>query len=192
MNTFCPNCGNPVVPNARFCPACGVTREVVLSVVAERAVNEPPSRSAALPPPVRSCSFCAICGVQAISDTAPFCTQCGSLVKASSSLPIAEQRPNVQVNVINAPHTGVKASSELSGSYGLPIPSMVIGIVFVLGVFDNSRWDSDTISGAAAFCIVGLVLGIVSVCRQQKGRGMAVAGIVLSSIALLAVIGRMS
>lgn len=191
MNTFCPNCGNPVVPNARFCPACGITHDVVRPVVTECAVYEPPSRSAVLPP-VRSCSFCAICGVQAISDTAPFCTQCGSLVKASSSLSIAEQRPNVQVNVINAQHTGVKASSELSGSYGLPIPSMIIGIVFVLGVFDNSRWDSDTISGAAAFCIVGLVLGIVSVCRQQKGRGMAVAGIVLSSIALLAVIGRMS
>jgi hypothetical protein len=68
---------------------------------------------------------------------------------------------------------------------------MIIGIVFALGIFDNSRWDSDTINGAAAFCILGLVLGIVSVCRQQKGRGMAVAGIVLSSIGLLSVVGRL-
>jgi len=188
MSTFCIMCGKPLLPSTRFCPACGAWTAGSSSISAP-VPSAAPGRTAVN----RGDSgiFCPSCGVQAISDSAPFCTQCGSPLRASAYSTITEQRPSVQVNVINAPHTGVKASPEFRGSYGLPIPSMIIGIVFALGIFDNSRWDSDTINGAAAFCILGLVLGIVSVCRQQKGRGMAVAGIVLSSIGLLSVVGRL-
>jgi hypothetical protein len=69
---------------------------------------------------------------------------------------------------------------------------MVFGILVTLMCFDTSRWTSDEINGGALFAIAGLTLGIISVSRQPKGRGMAVAGIVLSSIGLLAVIGRMA
>lgn len=79
--------------------------------------------------------------------------------------------------------------SENQGSYWLPIPSMILGIISILAWFDDSAWDSDTIAGLAVFAIAGLVLGIVSISNQEKGKGMAITGITLSSIAILFLIG---
>lgn len=79
--------------------------------------------------------------------------------------------------------------SENEGSYWLPIPSMILGIISILACLDESAWDSDTITGTAVFAIAGLVLGIVSISNQEKGKGMAIAGIILSSIAILVLIG---
>jgi hypothetical protein len=76
------------------------------------------------------------------------------------------------------------------GTYGLPIPSLVLGIICVLALLDDSPWDSDTLAGGYMFAIAGLVLGIISVARQAKGRGMAIAGIVMCSITLLALVGQ--
>lgn len=78
---------------------------------------------------------------------------------------------------------------ENEGSYWLPIPSMILGIISILACFDESSWDSDTITGLAVFAIAGLVLGIVSISNQEKGKGMAITGITLSSIAILVLIG---
>ena len=78
---------------------------------------------------------------------------------------------------------------ENEGSYWLPIPSMILGIISILACFDDSAWDSDTITGLAVFAIAGLVLGIVSISNQEKGKGMAITGITLSSIAILVLIG---
>jgi len=75
--------------------------------------------------------------------------------------------------------------SENEGSYWLPIPSMILGIISILACFDDSEWDSDTIAGLAMFAIVGLVLGIVSISNQKKGKGMAITGIILSTMAIL-------
>jgi hypothetical protein len=68
---------------------------------------------------------------------------------------------------------------------------MIIGIIVTLSLFDNSKWDSDQINGGVAFCIAGLTLGIVSLSRQRKGKGMAVAGVILSSLGLLGLLGRL-
>jgi len=79
--------------------------------------------------------------------------------------------------------------AENGGSYWLPIPSMILGIISVLACFDDSAWGSDAITGLAIFSIAGLILGIVSVSNQEKGKGMAITGITLSSIAILVLIG---
>lgn len=78
------------------------------------------------------------------------------------------------------------------GSYWLPIPSLVLGIVCILALFDESDWDKDTMVGMLMFSVISLVLGIASVSKQEKGKGMAIAGIVMSSISLLALIGMQS
>ncbi len=78
------------------------------------------------------------------------------------------------------------------GTYWLPIPSLVLGILCILALFDDSGWDKDTIAGMALFAVTSLVLGIVSVSKQERGKGMAIAGIVLSSVSLLALIGMQS
>lgn len=63
------------------------------------------------------------------------------------------------------------------GSAGLSIASMVLGICSIvlccLGYL------------AIIMAIIGLVLGIVSLKGQKPGRGMAIAGIVTSSIGLV-------
>jgi hypothetical protein len=142
--------------------------------------------------------FCPKCGVQVVPDTTPFCTHCGSPVKASAEAPVqaadgaAVSGPGVQINVINAATPQILAGPHpVTGTYGLPIPAMVIGIIVVLCLLDDSKWDSDQINGGLMFAAAGLTLGIISVCRQRKGKGMAVAGIVLSSIGLLGFIGRL-
>lgn len=87
-----------------------------------------------------------------------------------------------------------KAASEVKpeGTYWLPIPSLVLGILCALAIFDESEWDQDTINGLFLFAVIGLVLGIIGVSKQVKGRGMSIAGIVLSSLGLLAWLGMQS
>ena len=87
-----------------------------------------------------------------------------------------------------------KAINEVNpeGTYWLPIPSLVLGIICALALFDESEWDSDTTTGLLLFAIIGLVLGILGVSKQTKGRGMSIAGIVLSSLGLLAWLGMQS
>jgi hypothetical protein len=103
-----------------------------------------------------------------------------------------QQKKTALLNEMNSfvsenSNSGGKLENE--GSYWLPVPSMILGIIAILACFDDSAWDSDTITGLAVFAIAGLVLGIVSVSNQEKGKGMAITGITLSSIAILVLIG---
>jgi hypothetical protein len=68
---------------------------------------------------------------------------------------------------------------------------MVLGIFSVLMLFDDSYWDMDTILGLLIFAGAGLTLGIIGLSIQKKGKGMAIAGVVLSSIGVLAGLGLM-
>jgi hypothetical protein len=180
MNRFCTSCGN-VIAGEVFCRQCGVRVGVGTSNPVASA------ESFTLPPP----------GVQAsFQDPRVLAVENPESIRSpfGQQSPIVGRRPLVQVQVINAvtPISHVPTTAEAKGTYGLPIPSMVIGIIAALSLFDDSKWDSDQINGGTVICIAGLVLGIVSLCRQRKGKGMAITGVVLSAIGLLAVIGRMS
>lgn len=76
-----------------------------------------------------------------------------------------------------------------SGSYWLPVPSMIFGLLALLACLDDSGFDLDTITGLATFSIASLTLGIISISNQRKGKGMAITGIITSSIAILFLIG---
>lgn len=80
-------------------------------------------------------------------------------------------------------------NEQNKATYWLPIPSFILSIFAILSTFDIDNWTSDTNVGFAVFIILALVLGIVSVTTQEKGKGLSIAGIVLSILAVLVFIG---
>lgn len=113
--------------------------------------------------------FCRCCGKE-IHETALSCPHCGG-VQNSTVISVAQQP---------------------DGVLWVPITSMVIGIVCTFAFFDDSQWDKDTIFGLGSLLVVGFIFGVISLNKQKTGRGMAIAGVVLSSILLLALIGMLS
>lgn len=111
--------------------------------------------------------FCRCCGKE-IHETAPACPSCGGVQYSAAVSP-----PN----------------QKTDGSLWMPITSLVLGIICVLALFDDSQWDKDTILGLGIFSVAGLVLGAISINKQTTGKGMAITGVILSSIALLVFIG---
>jgi hypothetical protein len=179
MNKFCTACGN-VIAGEAFCRQCGTRVGIgTLNPVAS-------AESFTLPLPGVQASF------QDPRDSAVENPESIRYPLGQQS-PILGRQPLVQVQVINAvpPISHVQTTAEAKGTYGLPVPSMIIGIVFTFGLIFETNWDSDAWNGATAFCITGLTMGIVSLCRQKKGKRMAIAGIVLCSIGLIGAIGHL-
>lgn len=110
--------------------------------------------------------FCRGCGKE-IHETAVSCPQCGAVQ-----------------------HVSVRSPQNLSGTLWLPVPSLILGIIGVLALFDESSWDRDLYIGTLTLSVAAIVLGGVSISAQERGRGMSIAGIVLGVIGFLGVIGR--
>ena len=113
--------------------------------------------------------FCTGCGKQ-LHETAPACPHCG------------------KPQHVAAPAYSVTADA---GPLWAAIISLVLGILCVLAGFDDAdaAWDDETIAGLAMFSIVGLVLGIVSLNISKRGKGMAIAGIVMAVLGMLLCLG---
>lgn len=78
-------------------------------------------------------------------------------------------------------------SAPKSGSSGLAIAGLVIGIIALLGC-----WVPLLNVGSAFIALIGLVLSIIGLVKARKaasGKGMAIAATVLNAVALVAVIG---
>lgn len=110
--------------------------------------------------------FCRGCGKE-IHESAPACPHCGAPQGA------------VNRSVQQAPATSI----------WMAITSLVLGLVCVIAFFDDSQWDKDTLLGFCIFAVGGLVLGVGSLSSQSAGKGMAIAGLLMSTISLLAYIG---
>lgn len=109
--------------------------------------------------------FCRYCGKQ-IHESAPSCPQCGGVL-----------------------HPQPVASTADGGQIWLGITSLILGIICTLVLFDDKPMDKDTTIGFVMFATVAIVTGSVTIKNHFAGRKMAIAGIVLSSISLLAMIG---
>jgi hypothetical protein len=101
----------------------------------------------------------------------------------------------IHETALACPHCGgpqVAADPQLRDK-GRPIwvsiVSLVLGIFCCLMLFDDSEWDLDTKVGLLMFSLGGLAFGAGSLANQQAGRGLAIAGVVLSAIAFLAGLG---
>ncbi|MDD3325158.1 MAG: hypothetical protein PHN38_08595 [Sulfurospirillaceae bacterium] len=93
--------------------------------------------------------------------------------------------------LLNALSSSIKNpdAKKFESGYWFSIPSMIFGIIVMLACFDESNWTRDTTVGAFIFITLGLILGVIGVSTQEKGKGMAIAGIVLCSLSALIVIG---
>ena len=83
---------------------------------------------------------------------------------------LTEEEFNSQKQILLNSLSSCNKESE-DGTYWLSIPSMILGIIVMLACFDESNLDKDTIVGASFFIIVSLILGIISISIQKKGKG---------------------
>lgn len=117
---------------------------------------------------------------------------------ASISVPVSVPIDIAKVNDISdAGSVNVPAPSEdKKGTSWLPVSSMVMGILTVLTVMafidESSQIDASVVPGGVLISVVGLVLGIVALFKQKKGRKMAIAGVVMNALAVLALLGSLS
>jgi hypothetical protein len=111
--------------------------------------------------------FCRGCGKQ-IQETAPTCPGCGAVQGAAPA-----------------------AASTPASSAGLwmSITSLVLGIFCLLCTFDDSGWDRDEVTGFLLVLIASVALGSLSLGQKKAGKRMAVAGVVVSAIALVLFLG---
>ena len=123
-------------------------------------------------------NFCMHCGTM-LGDDEKFCPNCGA--KAEVEKAEVKEEP-VVVNNTQTVNTNASQAGVAPKTNGLAIAAMVCGIV---GIFIANLWLG----------IIALSLGIAAknklkIFPEQKGKGMATAGIVLGIIDLaLAVLG---
>lgn len=85
-----------------------------------------------------------------------------------------------------------RTDSQSGGTLWLPIPSLILGLISFFSLFDDSSWDEDQVAGLVLFSGIAITLGAVSLAKQGLGKGMAISGVVLGSIGLLAAIGMLN
>jgi hypothetical protein len=110
--------------------------------------------------------FCRFCGKE-IHETAPACPHCGGVQHS----------------------TAASSHPTSNDPIWVPIASLVLGIISALALFDDSPWDKRMILEFAGLPASGLLLGSISINKLKAGKGMAISGVVLSLLALLACIG---
>lgn len=116
----------------------------------------------------RHMAFCRCCGKE-IHETAPTCPICGGKQYLDS-------------------HSSTR-NEQKDQPIWQSVTSLIIGILCVLTLFDDSSWDDEALLNVAIVAGVGFSLGVVSITYQYAGKGMAVSGVVLNSITALCLIG---
>ena len=109
--------------------------------------------------------YCRGCGQQ-IHETAPSCPHCGAPQGGLAPASVAGRRTSWEA-----------------------IVSLILGIVAMLAMLDDSEWDLETCLGVGMLAIGGIVCGAIDLSGNNGNRGLSIAGVVLSAIALLALIG---
>ncbi|MGR2663694.1 hypothetical protein ACUXVY_19080 [Chromobacterium haemolyticum] len=99
-------------------------------------------------------------------ETAPTCPHCGGVQSSAA------------------------AATRSEGTLFFSVASLVMGILSLCTLFDDSPWDKETILGVLIFFMLpGFVFGTLSLAKKMPGKGMAVAGVVLASISIIALLG---
>lgn len=75
---------------------------------------------------------------------------------------------------------------SVQGGLVLPSVSLTLSVLSFLMSAIGENWSSDgEYFLYLVFCVAGLIAGIVSVFTKPKGKGMAIAGIAISSLTFL-------
>jgi hypothetical protein len=162
----CHACGQIVHATAVACPHCGAAQAMPPAL--KRAGPLTDRVPGALP---SGHVYCRGCG-HGVHQTATACPLCGA--------------PQSSATLHLSPHAAGQAGDASPWLAGF---SLALGLICILALFDPSDWDSDTLIGYFSLAIAGLATGIGSTAAGHSGRSMAIVGIVLSSVALLAGIG---
>ena len=112
-------------------------------------------------------NFCRACG-KTVHETAANCPHCGAVQQA------------VKLTAMN-PHEPAPIWTSITG--------LVLGIMAVLSALQFENWNKSQVLGVAVFAIAALVLGCVSLTKHHRGKGMAIAAVMLGGISLLAALG---
>ena len=112
-------------------------------------------------------NFCKACG-KTVHETAANCPHCGA---------------------VQTPLKPAMLTTHGQGPIWTSITGMVCGIVPVMSSFDAADWDKEKALGAVLFAVIALVLGGISVAKHHRGRGMAIAALVMGVVGLLLAIG---
>ena len=123
-------------------------------------------------------SYCRACGHQ-IHETALSCPQCGAVQATGRHTPAM---PAVPTPSSHGPETP-------PGTLWLPIPALVCSAIPLLALFDLNGWDQDQLLGSFLFITTATVLASISLAKQARGKGMAIAALVMAAIALLGTCG---
>ena len=174
MRNFCTTCGKAIASGAGFCGGCG--RAVGLGV------QQAPIATLAPPPSIHG-SF------RGPQPWAP-----NPMPNHYAYAPNEQDRqhqPAVQIQVINAltPHLP-RTNPDAGGTYGLPVPSLVIGIITALALSDNN--GTQTLSAAESWSASLAWFWASSASAFNEKASMAVAGVVLCSIGLLGFFERLA
>jgi len=94
--------------------------------------------------------------------------------------PINEPKPESASTLATSSSTPPPCGACGKPNQGKAIAAMVLGIVSVVGCFGHIF--------VLPTAVTGLILSIISLKRQEEGRGMAIAGLVTSIVALAIVI----
>lgn len=111
--------------------------------------------------------FCRGCGKE-IHDSAATCPHCGA---AQTKL-----EPVTQQKSIPSQH-----------SKWMAITSLILGVLAILATFGllEEGGDMESILGVFLFLVISATFGIISLVQKRWGKGLSIAGVVLSALSLL-------
>ena len=112
-------------------------------------------------------NYCRACG-KTVHETAASCPHCGAVRRVI--------KPAV-------------LTTHGNGPIWTSITGMVFGILPVVASFQPKDWNKDEAVGLGLFAVVALVFGSISLAHRHRGRGIAIAAVVLGAIGLMAAIG---
>ncbi len=94
-------------------------------------------------------------------------------------------REDILEDAIKCKHCGSMLNGiKKEGNLWLPVLSLVFGCLFIIGIFKRGMPEY-AMMGNAVLSFIPLILGLISVSTQTKGKEMAIAGIALAGFTIL-------
>jgi hypothetical protein len=178
-----PGADVPSVPPAPAAPTAPTAPEVPAAPAAPDAASVPPVPPAPPAPPVTDAAPATPANPYAQPAQNPYAAQPQAPQAPQQPNPYAAQQPNPYGAAPGAPvYTGAPAAPSRLNVMGL-ISLIAGGLAFLLGV--TAGWIPFVGFAFVFIALVGVALGIVGLLAKNKGKGLAIAGTIVSGIALL-------
>jgi hypothetical protein len=189
----CPACSKENSKSNTFCLECG---ERIIPLGADGSMSEPVAEAN---PYAEGVAVAAVAAAPAVAAA----TAAGNSEAATPPWHEPSENPYTKANLTetnpysaNAPSTGQPYGTGADGAYTAPPSYQRAGNAprpqSANTIGERAPGEPKTMAIVSLLCccafifgIVGLVTGIIALTKKQNGRGMAIAGIVLSALSLL-------